>query len=497
MGIPFYFRKLLTIFGKQILQPIRGGGGKGKKITCDSLYLDFNSIIHMSAAQVVDFFSEERVIEKVIENTLYIAHVVSARRVVLAVDGLCPRAKMAQQRKRRYMTAWRKYQEGQTSSWDTNAITPGTAFMRKLDTALAAFSQNASCAFEVLVSPSSEPGEGEQKIFDMMVPGETAIIYGLDADLLMLSMISSNSDNIRLLRDSPEFGPKAPATPYSMLSIKELKASVGAYFKDDRPEFIKDYVMLASLLGNDFVPPLSYLQIKEHGIEMVVSAYVEARLDDEERIVTPEGGLNLALLHRVIRGLAAHEIPRMTEACASYHKHIDARKGVDSYPSRAEHKFPLSIPSRGWQEVYYARLVLASPSLAAAAYHEMLTWIHAYYFTRNASMTQYYPYAYSPLCVDLVEAHHAPPADQRREEALADDLKTMQLLLVLPPSSAHLLPESLRFVMTDPHAITHYMYPTQFNIQTFLKTFLWECSPSLPPIDLDLLRQTVLSQSSK
>ena len=450
----------------------------------------------MSAAQVVDNFSEERVIEKVIENTLYIAHVVSAGRVVLAVDGLCPRAKMAQQRKRRYMTAWRKSQEGQTSSWDTNAITPGTAFMQKLDTALAAFAQDASCGFEVLVSPSCEPGEGEQKIFDMMIPGETAIIYGLDADLLMLSMISSNSDNIRLLRDSPEFGPKAPTTPYSMLSIKELKASVGSYFKDDRPEFIQDYVMLASLLGNDFVPPLSYLQIKEHGIEMVVAAYAEARIDDEERIVSLEGGLNHAMLHRVIQGLAAHEMARMTEACASYHKHIDARKGVDSYPSRAEHKFPLMIPSQGWQEIYYTRLVLATPPLAAKAYLEMLSWIHAYYFTRNASMTQYYPYAYSPLCVDLVAAH-TPPVAKSQEDTLATELKTMQLLLVLPPSSAHLLPESLRFVMTDPHVMTHYMYPIKFNIQTFLKTFLWECSPSLPPLDLNLLQQTILNQSSK
>jgi 5'-3' exoribonuclease 2 len=56
--------------------------------------------------------------------------------------------------------------------WDTAAITPGTAFMNKLATALASWKKriidditHPYNRVEIIISDSNQPGEGEHKIF--------------------------------------------------------------------------------------------------------------------------------------------------------------------------------------------------------------------------------------------------------------------------------------------------------------------------------------------
>ena len=73
--------------------------------------------------------------------------------------------------------------------WDTNAITPGTLFMNKLRMRLEKMvSEHPSWKF----SSSDEPGEGEHKIIAEWRKGTYSGnfgVYGLDADLIILSML--------------------------------------------------------------------------------------------------------------------------------------------------------------------------------------------------------------------------------------------------------------------------------------------------------------------
>ena len=65
----------------------------------------------------------------------------------------------------------------------------------------------------------------------------------------------------------------------------------------------------------------------------------------------------------------------------------------------------------------------------------------------------------------------------------------VQLLSILPPESVELLPTSYQKFMIDPvYGCTH-LFPRTYPIQTYLKTHLWECTPVLPQLDIELLEK--------
>ena len=104
-------------------------------------------------------------------------------------------------------------------SVDSNCITPGTEFMAKVDKILEYFIEKKISEdplwrdTKVLYSSHSDPGEGEHKIMAFIrslrtSPGynnkERHCIYGLDADLILLSL-SLHDTNIIQLRELISF----------------------------------------------------------------------------------------------------------------------------------------------------------------------------------------------------------------------------------------------------------------------------------------------------
>ena len=152
----------------------------------------------------------------------------------LAVDGVAPRAKMNQQRSRRFRSAKEMEQtaaeilarQGTLSlenRFDSNCITPGTDFMLKLSLALqkwVQYKQNTDPFWQhgadVIVSGPDVPGEGEHKVMDFVracqeeysqtnkcqwyAPDQVHLLYGLDADLIMLGLVTGEP-NFILLRE--------------------------------------------------------------------------------------------------------------------------------------------------------------------------------------------------------------------------------------------------------------------------------------------------------
>lgn len=233
MGIPKFFRWISERYPltSQLITP-------NSIPTFDNLYLDMNGIIHnCSHPPSTDGDVHYRITEEQIVLAIfaYIDHLftkIKPKKVFfMAVDGVAPRAKMNQQRSRRFRTAREAKEQREKAerkgeklpdekAFDSNCITPGTPFMARLSKHLEYFvnkkiSEDADWrGVKVILSGHNVPGEGEHKIQEFIRlskaqedynPNTRHCLYGLDADLIMLGMLS-HDPHFCLLREEVTFG---------------------------------------------------------------------------------------------------------------------------------------------------------------------------------------------------------------------------------------------------------------------------------------------------
>ena len=221
----------------------------------------------------------------------------------IAIDGVAPRAKMEQQRKRRYRSSLEKKMINEIlmknnqkikKNWDTNAIKPGTLFMLKLSHFLQknlkkymVKSPYFKKSVKIILSDTNRVGEGEHKIVQFIRGNELIekninCIYGLDADLIMLSMCLNSK--IYLLREGVHFG-KINLDELLYFSIEYLKKYIFNEVKEhfdciedefeiEQEKIINDYILLCFLLGNDFLPHLINLDIANNDIQKLLNIYI-------------------------------------------------------------------------------------------------------------------------------------------------------------------------------------------------------------------------------
>ena len=517
------------------------------------------------------------------ETIVYVQKIIGYVRptaeLFVAIDGPPPRAKMAQQRKRRFVGAWREdlleqsrrgagsHGGGGQPQWDRNAITPGTAFMAVLSASLRTFLADwhrAHPEVRVTFLDSDSPGEGEAKIYhhlkaerggaDPAGAGGADVVYGLDADLIMLSLIAhadGASRPIYLLREPAEFSGgqqktrggqhhrMPPPPPFMYFDTGALATVLASQLNIP----VRDYVVLCFLLGNDFLPPLSYLKINNDGIDTLITHYRQVRgqfFSNGETLVVEQQDnvlLNYPFLLALVDRLKNEEDRGLAEADATYYDFVPRQRfpathqvalkdpalmsaWLDNYPS--VHKFPRSLVrpnTMGWRPRYYFHMFNGMTEGkdvdgVCANYLEGIQWTFDYYFSFDAGATAwgwYYKHEYSPTALDLYNhlatrlataPDHARLRDSLRAETrdparydpfdpTAADATRLQLLMVLPPSSFHLLPDALRTVASDVALGCAHMYPTGFSLTSYLKKFLWECHPVLPLVDMDRLTRTM------
>ena len=140
MGLPAYFGFIVKNHPEIIKKYLKD------ILKVDNLYLDCNSIIY-DVFNKMDFNNlTENVAKSIINNVIlkieyYISIINPSKTVIIAFDGVAPRAKLDQQRSRRYKSWYQNeinkmiYKNNKEDAWNTTAITPGTKFMAELNTA--------------------------------------------------------------------------------------------------------------------------------------------------------------------------------------------------------------------------------------------------------------------------------------------------------------------------------------------------------------------------
>ncbi|PQE23822.1 putative KEM1-multifunctional nuclease protein [Rutstroemia sp. NJR-2017a BBW] len=316
MGVPKFFRWMSERY-PSISQLI----AENRIPEFDCLYLDMNGIIHNCTHKDSDDatfrMSEEQMFIAIFNYIEHLYGKIKPKQLFfMAVDGCAPRAKMNQQRARRFRTALdtelareKAIKEGKEmpkeEAFDSNSITPGTEFMQKLTQQLKYFiakkvSEDADWqGTEIVLSGHEVPGEGEHKIMEYIRlkkaqpdydPNRRHCLYGLDADLIMLGLLS-HDPHFCLLREEVTFGRQTKAKSkelehqnfylmhlcivreYLELEFQELKEAGALAFPFDLERVIDDFILMAFFVGNDFLPNLPNLHINEGALALMFKIY--------------------------------------------------------------------------------------------------------------------------------------------------------------------------------------------------------------------------------
>ena len=295
MGIPSFFSHLVKQHPECIKEILDNG-------IIDNLYVDSNSIIYDCVHKSTYFDGDNESFEiQLMKDVLdkineYISILKPKKRCIVAFDGVPPVAKLNQQRNRRYKSMIDGMVDAHLSgdenkTWNTSAITPGTSFMNHLMEYLELEFKKTPYSSIVTLCGSNEPGEGEHKIFEFIrnnksaeFSQETHVVYGLDADLIMLTLNHLYvSQNMTLFRETPHFISKIDSSLHPdklyCLDIPEFSKTIayemGKYRDIDKGNrsVINDYIFLCFLLGNDFMPHFPSINIRTNGIDILLETY--------------------------------------------------------------------------------------------------------------------------------------------------------------------------------------------------------------------------------
>ena len=235
---------------------------------------------------------------------------------------------------------------------------------------------------QVYISDSSVPGEGEHKIMDFIRrqrvnrghdPNTKHVIYGLvcfspfhrfrdnlsclkDADLIMLAL-ATHEPHFKVLREDVFFQDTSPGAcricgqeghyaaqctgtktevkkeppkkkPFIFLDVSILREYLEvelnvpqAPFPFDLEQAVDDWVLLIFFVGNDFLPHLPSLEIREGAIDTLLKIWKD-ELPRMGGYLTNNGHLELSRAEIILSGLARREddiFKRRREGALSFH----------------------------------------------------------------------------------------------------------------------------------------------------------------------------------
>ncbi|CCI46952.1 unnamed protein product [Albugo candida] len=657
MGVPAFYRWLsakypkcvvdcveqspVMIEGKRHYELLDITGPSPNEIEVANLYIDMNGLIHPCAhpENGEQPKTEEEMYQRVMDYVDRLVAAVRPRRVLyLAIDGVAPRAKMNQQRARRFRSAKEAEErseiekqaidymkamghqvqdEDQPKGWDSNVITPGTKFMSKLSKYLRFYireriNQNEAWkSIKVVFSDASVPGEGEHKLMSFVRlqrsqpgydPNQHHVLHGLDADLIMLGL-ATHEVNFTILREEVLFGKQkyerekakqltildangtqdlrkrkrgehgehdadvtpTDQTPLQFLHIAILREYLEFEFLPlaqtlpfpyDFERIVDDFVFLCFFVGNDFLPHLPSLDIRDGALDFLILLYAKL-LPTLKGYLTDSGEVNLSRVNAILAEVGAVEDEVFLRRAAKQAESERVRKNrlsnekkdqigaasvrsdaieiqkkcrIDQNTATANAKYggmsaDQAIQARvkemvdeqldkhrqgvkdvvrlgepGWKKRYYNDKFKADDiahgggkAKVLQSYVEGLCWVMKYYYSGCASWNWFYPFHYAPFASDLVDIDRFTISFDLGQPFRPFE----QLMGVFPAASAHAIPKPYRWLLRDPKSPIIDFYPTEIPVDPNGKPMPWLWVVLLPFIDEARLLEAMEPESKK
>ena len=498
MGIPSYYKKLVTVLPSLLTRshPNRA---------IDWLFMDFNCLIyhclHRADTPVYpgDHQKDEweaQFIQCVVRYCLKVIRQVDPTvGVYLAIDGVVPMAKMRQQRLRRFKSVW--LQKKEEVKWDTNAITPGTLFMKKLHAGLEKMLHG-----NWKLSSSDEPGEGEHKIMTAWRTGlynGPVAVYGLDADLIVLSLLGQLylQQPVWLFREEIEMGKIAydadGEEQMEWFSIDALRDWLTVDTHDAR-SFLLDYGFAMSVLGNDFLPSSLGLKMRDDGHQELLTVLHEMHTKRIPLIYPNTQEISFEGVQGLFQILSGNEEKRIQRSIGKKQMHARGAEqtglGENNWPlHHIEEEVLLDSRKYGlahdWKQKYKG--LFSGYDRAVEQYLYGIQWIWAYYTGRmdQVCYNWYYPFSLPPLWESLRSS--TLPSFPENVLVRAQDIRPVeQLALVLPLESWSLIPpcKERKFPSLAPQ-----FFPCIYSFESMGKRFFWECESMIPLPSMYTLKQ--------
>tara|TARA_B110000977_G_C11085910_1_gene494699 strand:- start:1387 stop:2865 length:1479 start_codon:yes stop_codon:yes gene_type:complete len=468
--------------------------------------------------------------------------------VYIAVDGPVPMTKIIRQRARRYkkvqdsmyrqkMSEKHKL-ESKREIFESNKITPGTTFMSKLCSRLknfimlGTFSRHLKVQkkeFSVFLSDANIAGEGEQKIYDFMKKNKgnpVSVIYGLDADLIVLSM-KQQKQGIRLLREPQNTSTEIMEThcdsEFIYFDIDKCKESLLDDFglkMYNNEQIIDDITALTFFGGNDFVDSFVHTKMKDRGFDKLLVSYKKVLTKYNVNLVENDN-INFTFVKYLCEELKMLEDRSVKQSMVNLssrptyiNKKMKPQEVVDAEMSKYEHSFYAETQNpfheyyknviqmvdynashaewkRQYNKYYFGNTPLEN---VCYEYLKIIDWNWKYYSCNlPPDWLYHYSYNHAPICSDLHE--HLCKIDCNDIKFVYDKTEPlcpfMQLLIVMPPQNATLLPFAFHKVVMHLVEQNDENFPKKFKLDVVkgLKNIYSE--PLLPTVNFSYLQKIV------
>lgn len=519
MGIKHFFIWFRNQFSKNIISMKHDQTFTEVGTPVDILLLDMNGILHNCAQKIYEygnfkpmksflFKNRKPKINPKLRQELFFKEVCNTiesllkivepkKKLIMCIDGVAPRAKIVQQRQRRFRSAFEKTEED-IDAFDQCQISPGTKLMDHLSKYIDWYIKKRISEdpiwrnIEIIFSNEKVPSEGEHRLMSYIrkygTDEDIYVMHALDADIIMLAL-SSHKPNFYVLRD--DIYDKENA--FFNINIGEVRKQLIEImrFKNIRfnPEYsINDFVFLCFTVGNDFLPHVPSLEILEGGIDIMIDVYknvctsyghITEKKGDNVLFVKDSLEVFMGTISQYEKGLLEQKINKKQ----SFFPDIL----LDKHCKFVNDNIVLDIDNYRQDYISTHFPKDESEEKICHEYLEGMQWVLSYYTSGVPSWEWNYPYHYAPFAFHI--SKHMRTFKFIKYNITKPTLPFIQLLSILPPKSSKLLPEPLNTILLNELSPLKTYCPDKLIVDLSGKRKEWEGIVILPILSIDIVKK--------